>query len=87
MLITPEDFLIRAKWRGVERSLYKAMMCGITAQPDSLDKAINDGYNVYFQLEDKVPYVNYYLSKLDYVETAENEVFTEAFKLLKLIAD
>ena len=90
MLINAQEFLSAGRQRGVVDRAYKAMMVSITANMSDLQKHISMGYGFYFVYQFNGGVLGCTAAteeEIDDMQHGDDVEITEAFKLLKLIAE
>jgi hypothetical protein len=87
MVITPEEFLKRALRLGMERSMFKQHMLHITSDMDTVNKQMQEGKRVYFAYDDSFTYLRVTVNTEDNMPERNNETYTDAFKLLRILAE
>lgn len=87
MIIEPKEFLERTCRLGAERRLYKGLMVVITDQSDSIDQAISKGLLYYFGYTTTPLQIRCILAFERDLPLTEDETYTDAFKLLRILAD
>lgn len=90
MLINAQEFLNAGRQRGVVDRAYKAMMVPITENMSDLQKHIAMGYGFYFVYQYNGSILGCTAAtaeELDDMRHGDDIEITEAFKLLKLIAE
>lgn len=87
MLITPQEFLERTRRLGIATSTFKAAMIDITDSPSVLYQMINEGKTFYFSYHSTQHCLRYIATDEEQMEEMEDEISTDAFKLLKIIAE
>lgn len=86
MYVNPSEFLKMSHKRGVSNVMFKHAMIHITANIIPIHVALAQGKKMYFRMPDDSDNIDFMLRKES--EVNESQVpHTEAFKLLKLIAD
>lgn len=86
MLITPQDFLDRSRKNGFSNCFYKGVMASITNEVP-LDLLSKRKQKLYFIATTDFRNMRYEAISPKEVPHSEDEIFTEAFKLLNIIAD
>lgn len=86
MYVNPSEFLEMSRKRGVTNHLYKQAMLYITANIIPIHVALAQGKKMYFRMREDSDNIDYMLHKDSEVHDSEFR-YTEAFKLLRLIAD
>ena len=87
MLIPADEFLQKATLRGLSRSTFKQSMVEMTTDLTPINQLLSEGKNIYFAFDERVSYLKYFSCKESDLPILDTETYTEAFKLLKLIAD
>lgn len=87
MLIPADKFLQKATLRGFSRSTFKHLMVKMTSDLNPIDQVLSKGENIYFAFDERCSYLKYFSCKESDLPILDDETYTEAFKLLKLIAD
>lgn len=87
MLIPATEFLQRATRHGLSRLAFKQSMVEMTKDTDPIDQLYRQGKSVYFAYDESFSYIKYFSAWESELPLKDNETYTDAFKLLKLIAD
>lgn len=89
MFISPEEFLKRTERYGISRGDYKNAMISVTGHEQRLQDDINQGKDFYFSYNLNTGCLQYFSEKEDnlHLRIGEDDNYTYAFKLLKVIAD
>lgn len=86
MLIEPRKFLELTYKNGFNNGKFKQAMCEITANIVPIHVAAAQGKQFYFRWNDNEGSIDYILRSQKEIDESE-KLHTEAFKLLKVIAD
>lgn len=86
MYVNPSEFLKMSHQRGVNNHLFKQAMIHITANIVPIHVALAQGKKMYFRMPDNSDNIDFMLRNETEVHESQFP-HTEAFKLLKLIAD
>lgn len=67
--------------------MFKQHMLHITSDMDTVNKQMQEGKRVYFAYDDSFTYLRVTVNTEDNMPERNNETYTDAFKLLRILAE
>lgn len=87
MLISAKEFIDKSLSNGLSRHDFKRAFCNITDETVPIDQIIKDGNSVFFAINKDYSYLRYFTANAVTPNEGEKELCSDAFKILKLLAD